>query len=87
MCSSASSRRSRTTSKVTRLFTTFITHWPSAVSATQIPMRHSSGQMMSKRTCPAPMTPSMALPTRMGTTSVSTTVSAESASEANTSHL
>ena len=54
MCSSASSRRSRTTSKVMRLFTTFITQVPSAVSATHTPMRHSSGQMMSKRTSPAP---------------------------------
>ncbi len=85
MCSSASSRRSCTTSKVMRLFTTFITQVPRAVSPTHAPMRHSSGQMRSKRTAPAPMMPSMARPTRMGTTSVSTTVAAERASEASTS--
>ena len=82
---SASSRRSRTTSKVMRLLIAFITHWPSAVSATHRPMRHSSGQMTSKRTAPAPTIPSMARPTSMGTVSVSPTVAAESSSDSSTS--
>ena len=86
MWARASSRRSRTTSKVTRLLTTFMIHCPSAVTATQAPMRHSSGQIRSKRTAPAPMMPSMARPTRIGTISVSTTVIAESPSDSSTSH-
>ena len=51
-----------------------------------MPIFHRSGQITSKRTAPGPTMPSMAFPTRIGTTSVKTTVTAESPSESSTSH-
>ena len=73
-CSNALTRMSRTTWKVMRLFTTFISHWDSAVQAIVPAMTSAILPRPTKSTSPGPRIISTALPDSTGASRVVTTV-------------